>query len=121
LAIHAKLEQTLFYLQRAASAGKFAGESHQDLLQRMVRELAAASEVFSQNKLLIGLELTGKLDQFFNETFSAGMDLNWAEHPMTPSGETRAGFFDKARETTFKKLPSMLEAIRIEARAVIHS
>ena len=121
LAIHAKLEQALFYLQRAASAGKFAGESDQDLLQRMAGELAAASGVFSQNKLLIGQELTGKLDQFFNETFSAGMDLNWAEHPMTPNGETRAGFFDKARETAFKKLPSILDAIRIEARAVIHS
>jgi hypothetical protein len=96
-AIHANLEQALFYLQRAASAGKFEGESDQDLLQRMARDLAAASEVFSQNELLIGPELTSKLDEFFNETFSAGMNLNWAEHPMTPNGETRASFLDKAR------------------------
>ena len=48
------------------------------------------------------------------------MNLNWAEHPMTPNGEIRAGFFDKARETAFKKLPSILEAIRAEARSVIH-
>ena len=54
LAIHAKLEQALFYLQRAASAGKFEGESDQELLRRMARDLGAASEVFSQNKLLIG-------------------------------------------------------------------
>ena len=121
LVIHAKLEQALFYLQRAASAGKFAGESDQELLERMARDLATASNAFSQNKLLIGPELTRKLDEFFNETFLAGMDLNWAEHPMTPNGETRSGFFDKARETAFKKLPSILEAIRIEARAVIHS
>jgi hypothetical protein len=120
LAIHAKLEQALFYLQRAASAGKYAGESDQDLLQGMARELAGASEAFSQNRLLLGPELTAKLDQFFNETFSAGMDLNWAEHPMTPNGQVRASFFDKARETAFKKLPLILEAIRTEARAVIH-
>lgn len=121
LAIHATLEKALFYLQRAASAGKFAGESDQDLLRRMAGELGKASEGFSQNKLLLTPELTAKLDQFFNETFSAGMDLNWAEHPMTPNGEIRASFFDKARETAFKKLPSILEAIRTEARAVIHS
>ena len=121
LAIHAKLEQALFYLQRAASAGKFEGESDQELLRRMARDLGAASEVFSQNKLLIGAELTRTLDEFFNEMFSAGMNLNWAEHPMTPNGEIRAGFFDKARETAFKKLPSILEAIRAEARSVIHS
>jgi hypothetical protein len=99
LVIHAKLEQALFYLQRAASAGKFAGESDQELLQRRARDLAAASNAFSQNKLLIGPELTRKLDEFFNETFSAGMDLNWAEHPMIRNGETRASFFDKAWET----------------------
>jgi len=121
LTIHATLEKALFYLQRAASAGKFAGESDQDLLQHMAAELGKASEVFSPNKLLLTPELTAKLDQFFNETFSAGMDLNWAEHPMTPNGEIRASFFDKARETAFKKLPSILEAIRTEARAVIHS
>jgi hypothetical protein len=113
-------KKALFYLQRAASAGKYAGESDQDLLQGMARELAGASEAFSQNRLLLGPELTAKLDQFFNETFSAGMDLNWAEHPMTPNGQIRANFFDKARETAFKKLPLILEAIRTEARAVIH-
>jgi hypothetical protein len=121
LTIHASLEKALFYLQRAASAGKYAGESDQDLLKRMARELGGASEAFSQNKLLLGPDLTIKLDQFFNETFSAGMDLNWAEHPMTPNGEIRATFFDKARETAFKKLPSILDAIRTEARGIIHS
>jgi hypothetical protein len=40
---------------------------------------------------------------------------------MTPNGQIRASFFDKARETAFKKLPLILEAIRTEARAVIHS
>jgi len=121
LAIHAKLEQALFYLQRAASAGKFEGESDEELLRRMARDLGAASKVFSHNKLLMGPELTRKLDEFFDEMFSAGMNLRWAEHPMTPNGKTRAGFFDKARETAFKKLPSTLEAIRIEAKSVINS
>jgi len=120
LRIHAKLERALFYLVRAASAVKFAGESDHEMLQRMAADLAAASGVFSENKLLFGPELTGQLDEFFNEMFSAGMNLNWAEHPMTPNGETRASFFDKSREIAFKKLPSILEAIGTEARAVIH-
>ena len=120
LAIHAKLEQALFYLQRAASAAKFAGESDQKLLQRMATDLGAASEVFSQNKLLMGTDLTRKLEEFFNKMFSAGMNLNLAEHPMTPNGETRASFFDNAREIAFKELPTVLEVIRAEARAVIH-
>jgi hypothetical protein len=121
LSIHAKLEHALFYLQRASSAGKFEGESDQELLKGMAHSLAAASEVFSQNKLLIGQELTHKLDEFFSETFSAGMSLNLAEDPMIPGSETRASFFDKARGIAFRKLPSILDAIRIEARAVIHS
>jgi hypothetical protein len=29
--------------------------------------------------------------------------LYWAEHTMTPHGETRASFFDKARETAFEE------------------
>jgi len=45
------------------------------------------------------------------------VNLNLAEHSMTPNGEIRAGFSDKAREITFKDLPSTLEAIRTEARA----
>jgi hypothetical protein len=121
LAIHAKLEQGLFYLQRAASAGKFEGESDQELLRRMTRDLAAASKVFSHNKLLIGSELTRKLDEFFDDMFSAGMNLRWAEHPMTQNAEMRADLFDKARDTAFKRLPSTLEAIRIEAKSVIHT
>jgi hypothetical protein len=40
---------------------------------------------------------------------------------MTPNGETRAGSFDNAHKAAYKKLPSVLEAIRIEARPVIHS
>jgi len=121
LAIHAKLEQALFYLQRAASAGKFEGESDQELLRRMARDLGCASKVFSHNKLLIGPELTRKLDEFFDDMFSAGMNLRWADHPMPQNAETRASLFDKARETAFKKLPSTLEAIRIEAKSVIHN
>src|SRR6266852_341790 len=40
LAIHSKLEQALFYLQRAASAFKLEGEvPDQELLQRMARDL----------------------------------------------------------------------------------
>jgi hypothetical protein len=122
LAIHAKLEQALFYLRRAASAGKLEGEAEdRELLQRMARDLGAASEVFSQNKLLIGSALTRKLDEFFDKTFSAGINLNLAGRLMTPDGETRANCLDKAREIAYRELPSVLEAIRAEARAVIHS
>ncbi|MGB8061863.1 MAG: hypothetical protein WCF26_08215 [Candidatus Sulfotelmatobacter sp.] len=121
LAIHSKLELGLFNLQRAAGPGKVQGEADdKELLRRMAVDLGAASEVFSQNKLLIGPDLTRKLDEFFN-TVSAGIHLNMAANPMIPDGQTRAGFIDKARATAFKELPSILEAIRAEARAVIHN
>jgi hypothetical protein len=58
--MHAKLEQALFDLQRAASAGKSAGESDQDSNSQPPPKFS------SQNKLLIGPELTGKLDQFLS-------------------------------------------------------
>jgi hypothetical protein len=121
LAIHTNLEKTLFYLQRAASPARFQGESTEKLLQGMVKALSQASEDFSQNKLLLSKELTTKLDQFFEETFFARLKLDHAEDPMTPDGRVRADFFDEARERAFKKLPLMLEAIRTEARRVIHS
>lgn len=45
LAIHCKLEQALFYLQRAASSFKLEGEApSQELLQRMARDFGAASK-----------------------------------------------------------------------------
>ena len=121
LVINAKLGDALFNLQRAASAGKRAGENDMELLQKMGRDLIAASEVFSQNKLLMGPDLTRKLADFFEKTVSAGSDLTLAEQPMTPNGEIRANLFDKVRQTAFNELPSILEAINVEARAVIHS
>ena len=77
LAIHSKLELALFSLQRVASAGKFSGEaSDRELLQRMARDLGAASEEFSRNKLLLGETLRHRLDEFFQKTVFAG-GLTW--------------------------------------------
>ena len=86
LPIHSNLEEGLFYLQRAASAGKFAGEaSEKELLERMARSLGAASEEFSKNRLLISESLGQKLDDFFNKMVSGGISLNLALDPMVPS------------------------------------
>jgi hypothetical protein len=120
LVIHAKLDQALFYLQRAASAGKFAGETEQELLNSMGRCLAEASEKFLQNKLLVGNDLRGRLDEFFKAMLSAGMNLNLALDPMVQDGEPRAKLWDKAREISYKQVPSILEKIETEARKVIH-
>jgi hypothetical protein len=121
LPIHSKLEEALFYLQRAAGAAKFAGEvSDKELLERMGRSLAEASGEFSKNRLLIGESLEQKLDEFFNKMFSGGMTMNLALDPMVPNGDPRAKLWDEARETAYKDLPSILKAIRDEARAVIH-
>jgi hypothetical protein len=121
LTIYSKLEYALFYLRRAASPGKIQGEADdQELLLRMGRDLAAASEVFSQNRLLIGPELTRKVDEFVKQAVEAGTTLNLAGSPMTPNGQIRAGFYDKARDIAFEKLPPVLEAIGAEAKAVIH-
>ena len=121
LAIHSKLEEALFYLQRAASAGKFAGEaSDKELLERMARPLGEASQEFSKNRLLISESLGQKLDEFFNKMFSGGMNINLALDPMVADGEPRAKLWDEARQTAYKDLPEVLKAIREEARGVIH-
>ncbi len=121
LSIHAKLEQGLFYLQRATSAGKLAGEpDDRELLRRVGEELASASEVFSNSRLLIGQELARKLGNFFDQTVEASRSLNLAESPTTPDGQIRADFFDKARDIAFRELPSLLEAIRTESKTIIH-
>jgi hypothetical protein len=121
LKIHSKLEEALFYLQRVAGAAKFAGEvSDKELLARMSQPLAAASEEFSKNRLLVSESLEQKLDEFFNKMLSGGMTMNLALDPMVPNGDPRAKLWDEARQTAYKDLPSILKAIRAEARAVIH-
>src|SRR5216684_8991283 len=52
--IHSKVDEALFYLQRAAGAGKFRGEvSDEELLNKMARALGAASTEFAKSRLLI--------------------------------------------------------------------
>lgn len=121
LTIHSKLEEALFYLQRAASAGKFAGEApEKELLERMARSLGAASEEFSKSRLLLSESLAQKLDGFFKKMFEGGISLNLALDPMAPSGEPRAKLWDESRGIAYKEVPSVLNAIRDEARVVIH-
>ena len=121
LKIHSKLEEALFYLQRAAGAAKFAGEvSDEELLARMSQPLAAVSEEFSKNRLLVSGTLEQKLDEFFNKMVLAGMSVNLALDPMVADGEPRAKLWDEARETAYGEIPPLLKAIREEARAVIH-
>jgi hypothetical protein len=121
LAIHSRLEEALFYLQRATSAGKFGGEaSDKELLERMARSLGAASQEFSKSRLLISESLGKKLDEFFNKMFAGGLSMNLALDPMVPSGEPRAKLWDEAKQTAYKDLPLVLQAICEEARSVIH-
>ncbi len=97
LPIHSKLEEALFYLQRAASAGKFQNEaSDKELLARMGSSLAAASQEFSKNRLLVSGTLEQMLDEFFNKMVFAGIDMNLALDPAVAEGEPRAKLWDKA-------------------------
>jgi hypothetical protein len=119
LAIHAKLDSALRYLQRASSAFKFRGEANeQELLQRMALDLGEASEEFARNRLLISDRLQRKLDEYFQKMFSAGLTFNMALDPMaTP--QQRADLWNQVRDISYKELPSILEAIRAEAKAII--
>lgn len=121
LTLHSRLEHALFNLQRAAGHGKLAGEADDhELLNRMGRDLGEAAEEYSRNKLLIGDALGRKVDEFFNKMTFAGIDLNLAMSPMVQDGDPRAKLWGKAQDGAFKELPLVLEAIRTEARAVIH-
>jgi hypothetical protein len=86
----------------------------------MGNELTAAWAEYSKTKLLIGPILTRKLNEFFDEVTSGGTSLYLALDPMTPNGEPRAKLSKEAQEIAYKEIPPILEAIRTEARAVIH-
>jgi hypothetical protein len=121
LLIHSKLNDGLFYLQRATGAGKLRGEaSDEKLLNRMAENLAAANAEFAKSRLLIAESLGRKLDDFFGKMFSGGMTYNLALDPMEQNGNARAKLVDEARQIAYKELPSLLNAIRDEARKVIH-
>jgi hypothetical protein len=119
--IHTKLEEALFYFQRAAAAGKCSGEaSDEELLKRMAENLAAASKEYTKCRLLLSEGLGRKLDAFFNKMLSGSMTLNFALSPMVQDGYQRAKLWDEARDTAYKEIPSLLDAIRVESRGVIH-
>jgi len=119
--IHAKLEEALFYFQRAAAAGKFAGEaSDEELLKRMSENLAAASQEFGKSRLLFSESLAKKLGDFFSKMLTGSMTLKFALHPMVQDGYQRAKLWDEARDTGYREIPPLLKAIRDESRDIIH-
>jgi hypothetical protein len=121
LVIHSKLDEALFYLQRVTSKGRFRGEaSDKEMLERMGRSLGAASEEFAKKRLLVSEKLGQKLDEFFKKMVFAGADINLAMDPMMTNGEPRAELWSNASETAYKEIPAILQAIRDDARAVIH-
>jgi hypothetical protein len=121
LLIHSKLNDGLFYLQRATGAGKLRGEaSDEEFLNRMAQNLGDANAEFAKSRLLISESLGHKLDDFFGKMFSGGMTYNMALDPMVQDGNARARLVDDARQVAYKELPSLLDAIRDEARKVIH-
>lgn len=120
MTIHSNLEGASFYLQRVASAGRFKGEDESQLLERAGKELASASAEYSAKRLLFSDTLTSKIDEFFASVLSAKVRIDLAMDPATQNGTARAEFWDKAREAVYRQLPAILEAIRIEARSVIH-
>lgn len=120
MVIHSKLDGASFYLQRVASAGRLKGEDESQLLQRAGQELASASTEYSAKRLLFSETLTSKIDEFFTSVLSAKVRIDLAMDPTIQDGTARAEFWEKARETVYRQLPVILEAIRVEARTVIH-
>jgi len=120
MTIHSKLEEASFYLQRVASAGRLKGEDDSQLLERARRALASASAEYSAKRLLFSDTLTSKIDEFFASVLSARVRIDLALDPAIQNGTSRAEFWDKAREAVYRQLPTILEAIRAEAKTVIH-
>lgn len=120
LGIYSKLEAATFYLQRAASTGLLEGENRDELRKRAGEELALASAEYARNKLLLSETLIKKLDKFFNETLSAGLFLRFATDPKMADSPVCAESWQQAREKVYRQLPTILGALRTEARDVIH-
>jgi hypothetical protein len=120
MTIYSKLEEASFYLQRVASAGRLKGEDEGQLLQRAGQALASASEEYSAKKLLFSDNLTNKIDEFFNQVLSANVSIGLALDPALQNAGSVAEFWDRAREAVYRQIPVILEAIRAEAKTVIH-
>jgi len=52
---------------------------------------------------------------------SSGFNFNFGLNPMIQDGQQRANFWNKAGEKANEEIPALLDAIRVEAKAVIHS
>ena len=120
MTVYSRLEEASFYLQRVASAGRFKGEDEGQLLQRAGQALASASEEYSAKKLLFSDTLTNGIDEFFNQVLSARVSIGSALDPTLQSAKSVGEFWDRAREAVYKQLPAILDAIRAEAKNVIH-
>lgn len=120
LQIYSKLERSHFFLLRAASSGVLEGEDKNAIVQVMVKELTAASKIYSEKKLLVPDSLSLKLDQFFGRFLSARVDLSYAMGDMVPSGPAKAEFWKRAQTEAYAHLPELLASIETEARGVIH-
>jgi len=120
LSIQANLDAALFYLQRTTSAGK-TDVPDAVWFKRAGERLAAASETFSQSRLLFSGVLEQKLDEFFNKSNTVGVNLRIAQDPALSGMEkTRTVLLEKAANAAHSDLPAILKVIRDEARAVIH-
>lgn len=120
LKICSKLETASFYLRRAASAGLLEGEDRGELRRRAGKELALAAAEFSEKKLLLSDTLIVKLGEFFGEALSTGLYLRFAADPRLANSSTGADSWSAAQERAHETLPAVLEAIRAEARVLIH-
>ena len=98
----------------------FANETKEDLLKQYSLHIAAASDEFIDNYLLLPETLTVILNIFFQKIDYARRDLGFALSSEFPSGPARAALFDKAATAAFQELPAILKAIEVEARSVIH-
>ena len=82
--------------------------------------LASASAEYSAKRLLFSDTLTAKIDEFFAGVLSARVRIDLALDPAMQNATSRAEFWDKARDAVYRQLPAILEAIRVEAKTVIH-
>jgi len=108
-------------LQTMTSSGIFEGQKPEGEMRcSFANAIASALDTLSDGRLLIPPELTQQCDRFFTSLFEGQTHLNFAKHLMIVDGLERAANWDRAKQTAYEEVPSILQQIEKAARDVIH-
>ena len=98
----------------------FQGEDPTKYPEKFRQAIGAAHEELSSARLLLPPELSTKIEQLFKKMFEGQLALAFFYDPAVQNGADRAGYWDQTKTIAYTELPSLLDAVKQEARAIVH-